>query len=138
MDSTRKFLVEQVQGDIDSSSAAEFFKEKLRQLLHVFHDALGFLAEKVDQVFPPETREETLHQWLDFGLRVVLPVVVVLLLLYCCCCLGRRCCCGGGRRGLGRMMKAPGRHGARMPRATFEASPRDYFSDLRANKNLVF
>ncbi|WOK98451.1 hypothetical protein Cni_G07163 [Canna indica] len=107
MDSMRKLLV-----------------EKLTQLLLVFMDAPGFLAEKVDQVFPPETRKETLHQWVDFGLRVVLLVMVVRLLLYCC----------GGGGGRGRKMKAPGRHGARMPRSEFEANPRGYFVNHRAKK----
>lgn len=132
MEGLRKLLVEkarEVKGaDELKESVTEFVKEKLAQLIHVLQDAIGFLAEKLDLVFPPETRAETLHRWLHVGLTVVLPVAVVLLCLYCCCC----------RRRTGRMMRAPGRHGALMPRASFEGDPRGYFINLRAKKDLVF
>ncbi|THU72620.1 hypothetical protein C4D60_Mb04t14120 [Musa balbisiana] len=42
----------------------------------------------------------------------------------------RRCCCFF--RGAGKTMKAPGRKGLRIPRATFEFDPKRYFLDLRA------
>ncbi|KAJ8512561.1 hypothetical protein OPV22_002995 [Ensete ventricosum] len=142
MESMRKLLVEkagELKGvDELKESVVELLKEKLAQLIHVLQDAIRFLAEKLDLVFPPETRAETLHRWLHVGLTVVLPVAVVLLCLYCCCCRGNRCCCGVGRRGTGRMMRAPGRHGAFMPRASFESDPRGYFINLRAKNDLVF
>ncbi|URD96735.1 hypothetical protein MUK42_31455 [Musa troglodytarum] len=46
--------------------------------------------------------------------------------------LFRRCCCFFFR-GAGKTMKAPGRNGLRIPRATFEFDPKRYFLDLRAN-----
>lgn len=35
-------------------------------------------------------------------------------------------------------MKAPGRDGALMVRSSFEASPKNYFINLRAGKPLVY
>ncbi|URD98497.1 hypothetical protein MUK42_31470 [Musa troglodytarum] len=46
--------------------------------------------------------------------------------------LFRRCCCFFFR-GAGKTMKAPGRNGLRIPRATFEFDPKRYFLDLRAD-----
>ncbi|CAL9085105.1 unnamed protein product [Musa textilis] len=43
-----------------------------------------------------------------------------------------RCCCFFFRLA-GKTMKAPGRKGLRILRATFESDPKRYFSDLRAN-----
>ncbi|ONM25171.1 uncharacterized protein [Zea mays] len=92
------------------------------------------LAEKADEIFPPETRSETLRQWMRVAVSVVIPALVVALVLCCCCCACRRA--RGGRRA--RFMAAPGRGGARMPRGAFENNPRLYFRDLRAGKPLLY
>ncbi|CAM0906667.1 unnamed protein product [Alopecurus aequalis] len=111
----------------------DLIKAKAAAIAAFFTVLLAELAKKADELFPPETRSETLQQWLRVGVTMVLPALVLLCLARCCW----RCCCARGRRG-GRMMVAPGRRGARMPRGAFEANPRSYFQDLRANKPLVF
>ncbi|KAM0838783.1 hypothetical protein ACQ4PT_060739 [Festuca glaucescens] len=110
----------------------ELIKAKAAALAAFFTSLLAALAKKADELFPPETRSETLGQWLHVGITVVLPALVLLCLARCCW----RCCCARARGG--RTMAAPGRRGARMPRGPFEANPRGYFRDLRANKPLVF
>ncbi|XP_051207209.1 uncharacterized protein [Lolium perenne] len=110
----------------------ELIKAKFAELAAFFTSLLAALAKKADELFPPETRSETLGHWLRVGITVVLPALVLFCLARCCW----RCCCARGRGG--RTMVAPGRRGARMPRGAFEANPRGYFRDLRANKPLVF
>jgi hypothetical protein len=110
----------------------ELIKAKAAALLAFIAGLFAALAKKVDEFFPPESRPETLGQWLRVRLTVVLPALVLLCLARCCW----RCCCARGRGR--RMMAAPGRRGARMPRGVFEANTRSYFLDLRANKPLVF
>nr|XP_040254225.1 uncharacterized protein LOC120972775 [Aegilops tauschii subsp. strangulata]XP_040254226.1 uncharacterized protein LOC120972776 [Aegilops tauschii subsp. strangulata] len=92
----------------------------------------GNRARTAAELFPPETRLETLAQWVCVGVTVVLPAALgalVRLWLARCCYCGR----GGGRR----TMVAPGRSGACMPRGAFEGDPRTYFRDLRAKKPLL-
>uniref|UniRef100_A0ACD5WQC7 Uncharacterized protein n=1 Tax=Avena sativa TaxID=4498 RepID=A0ACD5WQC7_AVESA len=113
------------------SALWELIKAKAAALAAFFASLLAALAKKADELFPPETRSETLSQWLRFGVTVVLPALVLLCFLRCCW----RCCCARGRGG--RMMVAPGRRGVRMPRDAFEANPRSYFRDLHAKKALV-
>ncbi|XP_020244519.1 uncharacterized protein LOC109822701 [Asparagus officinalis] len=142
MGGARKLLLADT---LSSESPLNFLHEKLQQFLH-------FLAHILNQVLPPETRAQTLHHWAHLGLTVILPVSLVLLCLYRCCC-GPRCfccccCCSKPeeeREEFGfdaidydimRMMKAPGRNGALMPRDLFEGNPREYFIDLRAKKQL--
>ncbi|XP_010936430.1 uncharacterized protein [Elaeis guineensis] len=141
MEETRKLLVEKmtnVEGVEElKRGVIDFLKEKFVQLLHLLDDFGRFFTEKVDQLLPPATRAETLNRWLHVGLTVVLPVALSLLFLYYCC----RCCCRGGGaagRAAGRMMKAPGRGGRLMPRASFEGNPQSYFRDLHAGKDLVY
>uniref|UniRef100_A0ACD5ULI2 Uncharacterized protein n=1 Tax=Avena sativa TaxID=4498 RepID=A0ACD5ULI2_AVESA len=110
----------------------ELIKAKAAELEAFLAGLLTALAKKADQLFPPETRSETLAQWLRFGVTVVLPALVLLCFLRCCW----RCYCARGRGG--RTMAAPGRRGARMLRGAFEANPRGYFRDLRANEPLVY
>ena len=150
MEATRKMLAEKINEAVKSESAGDFVVAKLQLVVH-------FLAEKLDQFLPPETRSQTLHHWAHLGLTVALPIALVLLCLYCCCCGGeirlgaclRRCfccCCskpepddddGIDYEALNlAMMRAPGRSGALMPRGLFEGNPRGYFRDLRAKKDL--
>ncbi|KAF7014881.1 unnamed protein product [Triticum aestivum] len=114
----------------------ELIKQKAAELAAFLAGLLAALAKKADELFPPETRSETLAQWVRVGVTVVLPAALGALVLFwlarCCC----RCCCG--RRRCGRTMVAPGRGGARMPRYAFEDDPRTYFRDLRAKKPLVY
>lgn len=130
----------------DLDGAGDFFsglwqliKAKAADLVAYLAALFAALAEKVDEVFPPETRSETLRQWLHVAVTVVLPAVLGFLVL---CCVGRccwRCCCAGrGAAHGGRFMTAPGRGGARMPRGVFENNPQLYFRDLRAGKPLVY
>ncbi|XP_037488908.1 uncharacterized protein LOC119367528 [Triticum dicoccoides] len=114
----------------------QLIKQKATELAAFLAGLLAALAKKADELFPPETRSETLAQWVRIGVTVVLPAALGALVLFwlarCCC----SCCCG--RRRGGRTMVAPGRHGARMPRNAFEDDPRTYFRDLRAKKPLVY
>ncbi|CAO1939432.1 unnamed protein product [Urochloa humidicola] len=117
----------------------ELVKEKAAELAAYLATLFAALAEKADELFPPETRSETLRQWLHVAVTVVLPAALGALVLFylarCCC----GCCCArGARGGAGRLMVAPGRGGARMPRGAFESNPRGYFRDLRAQKPLVY
>jgi hypothetical protein len=123
----------------DFDGAGDFFsglwqlvKAKAAEVVAYLATLFAALAEKVDEVFPPETRSETLRQWLHVAVTVVVPAVLGALVLLCCCCAGR------GARGGRRFMAAPGRGGARMPRGVFENNPRVYFRDLRAGKPLVY
>lgn len=129
------FLVEEVTSvegvEELKRGVIEFLKEKFVQLLHLLDDFGRFVTEKVDQLLPPATRAETLHRWLHVGLTVVLPVALAFLVFY-------YCCCGCAGRSARKMMKAPGRGGIRMPRASFESNPLGYFRDLHAGKDLVF
>ncbi|OEL25269.1 hypothetical protein BAE44_0013714 [Dichanthelium oligosanthes] len=132
----------------DLDGAGDFFsglwqlvKAKAAELVSYLSTLFSALSNKVDELFPPETRPETVRQWLHVAVTVVLPAALGALALFyvarCCC----RCCCGArGARGgsRGRMMVAPGRGGARMPRGVFEGNPRGYFLDLRARKPLVY
>ncbi|XP_003562723.1 uncharacterized protein LOC100835813 [Brachypodium distachyon] len=126
--------------DIDDFAGLwELIKAKAAELAPFFTGLLAALSEKADELFPPETRSETLGRWLHVAFTVAAPAALGALALFCCC----RCCCccrsgrgrGGGRR---TTMVAPGRGGARMPRGAFEGNPRGYFRDLRANKPLVY
>ncbi|XP_002460991.1 uncharacterized protein LOC8081537 [Sorghum bicolor] len=131
----------------DLDGAGDFFsglwqlvKAKAAEVVAYLATLFAALAEKADEVFPPETRSETLRQWVHVAVTVVVPAVLGALVLRCVArCCWRCCCAGGGRaaRG-GRFMAAPGRGGARMPRGVFENNPRDYFRDLRAGKPLVY
>ncbi|KAJ4815441.1 hypothetical protein LUZ62_028007 [Rhynchospora pubera] len=138
MEGIRKFLVTQESDPWKDlkPNIIEFLQEKLTLLLQFIPAIFTYLSEKFDEIFPPETRSDTVQRWVNIAVTIVLPVSVVTFMLYCCC----KCCCRclGRRGGYGRMMKAPGRGGARMPRASFEASPRDYFINLRAKKPLVY
>ncbi|XP_038975504.1 uncharacterized protein LOC120106603 [Phoenix dactylifera] len=139
MEGARKLLVEKVT-DVEGAeeikrNVIEFLKEKFVQLLHLLDDFGRFFTEKVDQLFPPATRAETLHRWVHVGLTVVLPVALAVLFLFYCC---RCCCCRNGGRAAGKMMKAPGRGGPLMPRASFESNPQAYFRGLHAGKDLVY
>ncbi|CAL5085481.1 unnamed protein product [Urochloa decumbens] len=130
--------------DLDAG-AGDFFsglwdliKAKAAEVAAYLATLFAALAEKADEVFPPETRSETLRQWLHVAVTVVLPAALGALVLFCLARCFWRCCCGGARRGAGRMMAAPGRGGARMRRDVFEDDPRRYFRDLRARKPLVY
>ncbi|ONK60538.1 uncharacterized protein A4U43_C08F19650 [Asparagus officinalis] len=112
-----------------------------------FDSIWGLLVEKWSLIQPDS---ETLHHWLRVGLTRFLPIALLLLLLSLCAY--SRCFCfpsflGGCFRGLlllaapaasrflrgtGKMMKAPGRMGVTMLRASFEANPLGYFRALRA------
>ncbi|ONK60630.1 uncharacterized protein A4U43_C08F20750 [Asparagus officinalis] len=105
-------------------SVGNFFQKLLEYLLHAFDPVWGFFVqtfdgvswgsfvEKFDSIWgllvekwsliQPDS--ETLHHWLR----------------------------GGFLRGTGKMMKAPGRMGVTMLRASFEANPLGYFRALRA------
>nr|GLL32115.1 hypothetical protein Saspl_010887 [Ipomoea trifida]GMD13521.1 SAM and SH3 domain-containing protein [Ipomoea batatas]GMD21124.1 SAM and SH3 domain-containing protein [Ipomoea batatas] len=106
-----------------------FVVEKLKEFLQTIQNLGGEALQWFDQIFPPETREDTIIHWVQVALPYLIAAVVLTLLICCCrCCC---CCCRRGRGGLGRMMKAPGRN-CRMPRSAFEANPRSYFRNLRA------
>nr|CAB3458561.1 unnamed protein product [Digitaria exilis] len=116
----------------------QIVKAKAAEVVAYLAALFAALGDKVDELFPPETRSETLRQWLHVAVTVVLPAALGALVLLCVarCCW--RCCCGRARGGGRRMMAAPGRGGARMPRGVFESNPRGYFRDLRAQKPLVY
>ncbi|PWZ40767.1 hypothetical protein Zm00014a_037158 [Zea mays] len=127
----------------DLDGAGDFFwglwqliKAKAAEAAAYLAALFAALAEKADEIFPPETRSETLRQWMRVAVSVVIPALVVALVL--CCCW--RCCCCACRRTRGgrRFMAAPGRGGARMPRGAFENNPRLYFRDLHAGKPLLY
>ncbi|KAK6931370.1 Nucleolar protein 14 [Dillenia turbinata] len=82
--------------------------EKLKELLLGLGNIGEFSLDKFNDLFPPETRDEKLHQWLKIGAPFLIGGIFLILL--CCCC--RRCCCGRSTR----MMVAPGRRPLRMPR----------------------
>ncbi|CDP00466.1 unnamed protein product [Coffea canephora] len=109
-------------------SVEKFVVEKLKELWQAMENLWGQFLEWFDKIFPPETRGEKLHHWLQIALPIAIAGVVLSLLLYCCykCC----CKCGGGRRV--KMMKAPGRN-CTMARPAFEANPKSYFRNLRAH-----
>ncbi|KAK1305879.1 hypothetical protein QJS10_CPA10g01774 [Acorus calamus] len=132
--------------------------QKLKEALLFLCNLGGYALKKIDEVFPPETRSETLHRWIEVSKSVVLPVAVGLVVLYfffCCifpilwicvcicfsslwrCIFGcfRGFCCSGMRKV--KMMKAPGRWGHMMPRSRFESDPRGYFRGLRGDIDLV-
>ncbi|KAH6798679.1 hypothetical protein C2S51_035163 [Perilla frutescens var. frutescens] len=104
----------------------EKLKEALLAVENWGAEALGWF----DDVFPPETRGDTVSHWFHVALPWIIAAVVltVVICLCRCCC---KCCCGGGG-GRVRMMKAPGRN-CRMPRSAFESNPRGYFRNLRAH-----
>ncbi|XP_058183097.1 uncharacterized protein LOC131301024 isoform X2 [Rhododendron vialii] len=78
---------------------------------------------KVGEVFPPEITAEQMKYWVQVGTPCIIGVVVILILL--------RFFRGGGGGSMAKMMIAPGTGGAfRIPRASFEASPRSYFRGL--------
>lgn len=110
----------------------QLVKAKAAEFVAYLAALFAALAAKVDELLPPETRSETLRQWLHVAVTVVLPAVLGALVLHCCCGRAR------GSRGGRHMMVAPGRGGARMPRGVFEGNPRGYFLDLRARKPLVY
>ncbi|KAK1296009.1 hypothetical protein QJS10_CPB15g01655 [Acorus calamus] len=86
--------------------------QKLKEALLFLCNLGGYALKKIDEVFPPETRSETIHHWIDVGKSLVLPVAVGLVVLYffcycifpmmcscvygCCSCLPNlwRCICG--------------------------------------------
>ncbi|KAF8668688.1 hypothetical protein HU200_051871 [Digitaria exilis] len=126
---------------VDADDIGGFFsglwqvaKAKAAELVAYLAALFSALGDKVDELLPPETRSE----WLHVAVAVVLPAALGALVLLCVarCCW--RCCCGRARGGARRMMAAPGRGGARMPRGAFESNPRGYFRDLRAQKPLVY
>ncbi|KAK8936478.1 hypothetical protein KSP39_PZI012076 [Platanthera zijinensis] len=143
-----------------TKTIGDFLLEKLHKLIRLLGDLFTIFRRKADEIFPPETRAETLSRGIHVFLTVVLPVSLVFLCLYCCCfrrrgcccgcfrrrgcfcgCFRRRgCCCGCFRRWFSgdRMMRAPGRPGRYMPRSSFEADPRNYFANLHAKKDLLF
>ncbi|KAF3340853.1 hypothetical protein FCM35_KLT09697 [Carex littledalei] len=149
-----------------------FLHEKLILLLHSITGIFTYLSEKFDEIFPPETRSETVQHWLHILLTVVIPACLAIFVfclcfrflsqVFLCCCrfccwccatafrmicwsfsqvigaVSQCCCCCFQHSGyVGKMMKAPGRAGVVMLRATFEASPRLYFMGLRAGQPLV-
>ncbi|EHA8591236.1 hypothetical protein COCNU_scaffold038379G000010 [Cocos nucifera] len=86
----------------------DFLRKFVPVLLHRLYDFCGFLTEALN--------------------RRTIIIAIALALLFLC---GRR---GGGGRAAGKIMKAPGSGGRRMPRASFESNPRGYFRSLRAGK----
>ncbi|RLN35252.1 uncharacterized protein C2845_PM03G12380 [Panicum miliaceum] len=123
----------------DLDGAGDFFsglwqlvRSKAAELVAYLAALFSALARKVDELLPPETRSETLRRWLHVAVTVALPAALGALALLC---VARCCCARGGRR---RLMVAPGRGGARMPRGVFESNPRVYFLDLRARKPLLY
>ncbi|CAL5061733.1 unnamed protein product [Urochloa decumbens] len=129
--------------DLDGAGAFlsglwELVKAKAAEVVAYLATLFAALAEKADELFPPDTRSETLRQWLHVAVAVVLPAALGALVLLCVarCCW--RCCCARRAGGGHRLMVAPGRGGARMRRDVFEDDPRRYFRDLRARKPLVY
>ncbi|KAJ0967810.1 hypothetical protein J5N97_024727 [Dioscorea zingiberensis] len=130
----RRLMIEKIsQGEGGGGDVKEnikvFILQTLTLVLHFFDKVGDFFNKKLDEFFPPETRAETLKQWLHVGLTIVLPIVLTLLVLYYCC---SRCCCSGVST---KMMKAPGRKGALIARHSFEANPQGYFQNLRGKKS---
>ena len=115
--------------DLGAEDWMNYVVEKLKEWLVVLENFGASLIGKVDEVFPPETREEQLRHWLRVATPFIIGAVALLLFIWFCrCCC--RCCCGGGRRVEMKMMIAPGRGGL-IPRPGFEANPRSYFRGLR-------
>ncbi|KAK1297492.1 hypothetical protein QJS10_CPB15g01657 [Acorus calamus] len=123
--------------------------QKLKEVLLFLCNLGGYALKKIDEIFPPETRSETLHRWIHVGKSVVLPVAVglVVLCIFCRCCLPSLwrsicgcfrdfCCCCCRRMRKVKMMKAPGRRGYVIPRSMFESDPRGYFRGLHADIDL--
>ncbi|PSS28960.1 Nuclear receptor subfamily 4 group A member like [Actinidia chinensis var. chinensis] len=98
-----------------------YVMDKLKEWLVVVVNFGGSLIGKVDEVFPPKTREKKLRHWLQVATPFIISVVVLLL----CICYNRR---RGGREM--KMMNAPGGRSKRMPRHDFEGNPRSYFRSL--------
>ncbi|KAH7839840.1 hypothetical protein Vadar_009482 [Vaccinium darrowii] len=70
--------------------------EKLKKFLYVLQHLGEIIMRKVDEVFPPETREEQIKHWVQVATPYVITAVV-LLILFCCCrgvllMLIRSCC----------------------------------------------
>ncbi|KAH7689946.1 hypothetical protein IHE45_02G015000 [Dioscorea alata] len=155
-------IIRQVVGGEEGEvkeKAKDFIQQTLTLILHFLGNLVDFFTKKLDELLPPETRDETLKHWLHIGLTIVLPILLILLFLYCCCCSCLHCCslffrasikmtkaccrschrcCICCFRGSRKMMKAPGRHGTLMPRNSFEANTRGYFRDLRGKDSDFF
>ncbi|KAG5532713.1 hypothetical protein RHGRI_027122 [Rhododendron griersonianum] len=79
---------------------------------------------KVGEVFPPEITAEQMKYWVQVATPYIIGAVVILILL----CFF----CGGGGGSKAKTMKAPGTGRAcKIPRPSFEASPKSYFRGLR-------
>ncbi|KAI8539375.1 hypothetical protein RHMOL_Rhmol09G0178100 [Rhododendron molle] len=79
---------------------------------------------KVGEVFPPEITAEQMKYWAQVATPYIIGAVVILILL--------RFFRGGGGGSKAKMMIAPGTgRASKIPRPSFEASPRSYFRDLR-------
>ncbi|PSR88373.1 SAM and SH3 domain-containing protein [Actinidia chinensis var. chinensis] len=108
--------------DLAAENSMNYVPDKLKEWLMVVVNFGGSLIGKVDEMFPPKTREEQLRRWLQVATPFIISAVVLLL----CICCSR---CGGGREV--KMMKAPGGRSKRMPRHVFEGNPKSYFRGLR-------
>ncbi|GAB4840147.1 hypothetical protein Ancab_020910 [Ancistrocladus abbreviatus] len=119
----------QAADDGSAKDLLSYVLMKLKEWFFAVWHFIEYLAGKIEEIFPPETRSKTLHRWL----AVALPCLIgglVLLLCFCCC---KKCCCRGGRRSV-RMMRAPGREGVVIPRNVFARNPMLYFQNLRAGR----
>ncbi|KAI3744178.1 hypothetical protein L1987_57254 [Smallanthus sonchifolius] len=111
-----------------------------------------YLTGMFNQEFPPDTRDEQIHRWLDGATPYLIGAAVLITCLCCWSCILSciscifvglfnavhsffRCLCCCGTRSARRMMKAPGRPSMRLPRDAFEGNPKGYFRSLRGKPN---
>ncbi|URD96971.1 hypothetical protein MUK42_36520 [Musa troglodytarum] len=132
--------VKEAEGAVKSSweLISEPLKGKLPLPPKLWDDVVGFFVGKLEGVLPAAASPEALR------ILVQLVLSTILLKAFTYCLKGAfkmvtspavrfyRCCCFFFRLA-GKTMKAPGRKGLRILRATFESDPKRYFSDLRAN-----
>ncbi|CAK9186223.1 unnamed protein product [Ilex paraguariensis] len=114
--------------EVGADSMMNNVQDKQNQLFLMLENFGLYFIAWLDKVFPPETRGERLHYWLQVAAPFIIAGLILLVCLRCCirCC---RCCGRGGKVAV-KMMKAPGRN-FRMPREVFESNPRSYFLQLR-------
>lgn len=69
--------------DIDDFAGLwELIKAKAAELAPFFTGLLAALSEKADELFPPETRWETLGRWLHVAVNKALPASLGALALF--------------------------------------------------------
>ncbi|KAK1273196.1 hypothetical protein QJS04_geneDACA023303 [Acorus gramineus] len=124
--------------------------KKLTETLHFLFNLGGQAMKKIDEVFPPQTRSETLQRWTDVGETFIFMALQkikegLLLLFHLVetswsgstpnrliklgASVVLAVAVGWMFLGKGKTMKAPGRD-YRISRRSFEKNPKGYFRNL--------